>query len=221
MGRIRMLESGSFPPQNAGSQPAPPGPGRPAGEPGAGGAESAGSGGEAAAEVGPAPAPRELQPEVERLKDRWLRAEAELQNFRRRATREWEEGRRAAEEAVLLELVAVADDLERALQGLPDSEQAAAWSGGVELVLRRIRDYLRRQGVEVVDPLGSAFDPGLHEALLEVDASERFAPGTVAEVVLKGYRRGDRALRPARVVVARPPASRPDPGESEGSHGQG
>ena len=139
-------------------------------------------------------------------KDRWLRAEAELQNFRRRASRDWEEGRRMAEEGVLLEMVAVLDDLERALAAADAATAAASWTQGVTLVAQRIRDVLSRQGVTVEDPLGRPFDPAFHEALLELDAPEGAAPGTVMQVVQKGYRRGARALRAARVVVARAPA---------------
>jgi molecular chaperone GrpE len=145
-------------------------------------------------------APAEPEPDY---KDRWLRAEAELQNFRRRASREWEEGRRVAEEGVLLEMVAVLDDLERALAAADASTAAASWTQGVTLVAQRIRDFLARQGVAVEDPIGKPFDPLFHEALLELDAPEGAAPGTVVQVVQKGYRRGARALRAARVVVAR------------------
>jgi molecular chaperone GrpE len=138
-------------------------------------------------------------------KDRWLRAEAELQNFRRRAVREWEEGRRMAEEGVLLEMVAALDDLDRALEAARSSGAAGAWVEGVTLVAQRLRDGLARNGVTVEDPLGQPFDPTFHEALLEVDAPTGAAPGTVVQVAHKGYRRGERALRAARVVVARTP----------------
>jgi len=136
-------------------------------------------------------------------KERWLRAEAELQNFRRRASREWEEGRRMAEEGVLLEMVGVLDDLERALTAADPAAAGASWTQGVALVAQRIRDVLARQGVTVEDPLGRPFDPVFHEALLELDAPDGAAPGSVLQVVHKGYRRGARALRAARVVVAR------------------
>jgi molecular chaperone GrpE len=136
-------------------------------------------------------------------KDRWLRAEAELQNFRRRAARDWEEGRRLAEEGVLLEMVTVLDDLERALAAAEASGAASPWMEGVALVAQRIRDFLSRQGVTAEDPMGRPFDPAFHEALLELDAPDGAAPGSVVQVVHKGYRRGERALRAARVVVAR------------------
>jgi len=150
----------------------------------------------------------ESAPATEDYKDRWLRAEAELQNYRRRAQREWEEGRRAAEEAVLLEMVHVLDDLERALGSAAESGASESWLQGLVAIVQRLRDYLARRGVSVVDPVGQPFDPEFHEALLEIDPPENIAPGSVAQVVHKGYRRGSRALRAARVVVARHPEER-------------
>jgi len=141
-------------------------------------------------------------PDVD-YKDRWLRAEADLQNFRRRAQRDIEEARRAAEERVLLEIVAAIDDLERALDSARAAAAADAYVQGVQLVAQRLSEYLARQGVTALDPLGQPFDPRFHEALLEVPAAEGARPGDVVQVALKGYRRGERALRAARVVVAR------------------
>jgi molecular chaperone GrpE len=142
-------------------------------------------------------------PNATELRDRWLRAEADLQNYRRRAQREREEARRTAEESVLLELVQVLDDLERALESAPDSGVPDAWLQGVKLVASRALEGLNRFGVSVVDPQGERFDPAFHEALLEIEAPAGVPPGTVTQVVHKGYARGGRALRAARVVVAR------------------
>jgi molecular chaperone GrpE len=155
-----------------------------------------------------APVAEEAVPaeDASNYQDRWLRAEAELQNFRRRTARELEESRRYAEEAVMLDLISLLDDLERGIQAARAGGAADPWLQGIELVAARMRDTLARRGVEVVDPLGQPFDPGQHEALLEVPAAQGMKPGDVAQVVLKGYRRGARALRPARVVVARAPA---------------
>ena len=138
-------------------------------------------------------------------KDRWLRAEAELQNFRRRAARDREEAVRAGEDRLLLELIGVLDDLERALAALSAAEAGAPWAQGVALTGQRLRDVLARAGVRPLESLGQPFRPDLHEALLEVDAPEGAAPGTVVQEILKGYVRGERALRAARVVVARAP----------------
>jgi len=138
------------------------------------------------------------------LKDRWLRAEAELQNFRRRAAREREETRRSAEEGVMLELIAALDDLDRALTTVPESDAPELWTEGVRMVGSRLVEYLGRQGVVTLDPLGQPFDPVFHEAVLEM-VVPGVAPGHVTQVLLRGWRRGMRVLRAARVVVARAP----------------
>ena len=151
----------------------------------------------------PAASPAEAEPtEAIDYKDRWLRAEADLQNFRRRARRELDESRRAAEEVVLLDLVAWLDDLERAHRAAGEAGAPGPWSEGIQLVLQKGRDYLERQGVIAVDPAGEPFDPRFHEAILEVPPGEGVTPGTVMQVVHRGYRRGERSLRAARVVVA-------------------
>uniref|UniRef100_A0A832I484 Protein GrpE n=1 Tax=Eiseniibacteriota bacterium TaxID=2212470 RepID=A0A832I484_UNCEI len=156
----------------------------------------------APAEAAPATAAPAAE-SAEVYRDRWLRAEAELQNYRRRAARDREEARRAAEDAGLLEMIAVLDDLERALAAAAEAGAPENWTQGVRLVVQRAKDALARAGVRVIDPRGEAFDPAFHDALIEVDAPEGVAPGHVVDVVLKGYARGDRALRAARVAVAR------------------
>jgi molecular chaperone GrpE len=138
------------------------------------------------------------------FKDRWLRAEAELQNYRRRAAREREEARRGAEESVMLELISALDDLDRALALVPESGAPEPWAEGVRLVASRLTDFLARQGVLAQDPLGQPFDPAFHEAVLEM-AVPGVEAGRVTQVVRKGWSRGPRALRAARVVVARAP----------------
>lgn len=137
------------------------------------------------------------------MRDRWLRAEAETQNVRRRAGREREELRRELEDQWLLELIAVVDDLDRGLAAARGSGAAEAWINGFELSGRRLREILTRHGVVAIEPLGEPFDPRLHEAMIEVDAPAGVAPGHVAQVVSRGWARHGRSLRPAQVTVAR------------------
>lgn len=144
------------------------------------------------------------------LRDRWLRAEADLQNYRRRAARDREEARRNAEESVMLELIGMIDDLERALAVAREGGAPESWTQGVQLVVQRGLDSLRRAGVTVVDPAGQPFDPAFQEAMLEIDPPAGSAPGVVVEVIQRGYAREGRALRPARVVVARSAAPEAD-----------
>ncbi|MBI5168852.1 MAG: nucleotide exchange factor GrpE [Candidatus Eisenbacteria bacterium] len=151
----------------------------------------------------PEPAASDPRPEAVDYKDRWLRTEADLQNVRRRSAREREEAVQRAEENVLLDVIGLLDDLERAL-AVPSAEQAAeSWAQGVALTAQRMRDMLARHGVTVIPAVGTVFDPLVHEALMEIPAPEGVAPGCVAQEIAKGYRRGERVLRAARVVVAR------------------
>jgi molecular chaperone GrpE len=159
-----------------------------------------------AAEAPAAAASADPSAELAEVRDRWLRAEAEIQNVRRRATREREELRRELEDQWLLEAAAVLDDLDRGLAAARASGAPEAWTRGFELSGTRIRELLDRYGVIAVEPVGQPFDPRLHEALLEVDGAQGTAPGTVAQVVSRGYARGGRSLRAARVAVTRAPA---------------
>ena len=135
--------------------------------------------------------------------DRWLRSEAELQNYRRRAARDREEVVTRAQDSLLLDVIGLLDDLDRALAALTPEQAAEPWAQGVALTARRMQDALARWDVREIEAVGRPFDPAVHEALLEIEPPEGVGPGAVVQVVLKGYRRGERALRAARVVVAR------------------
>jgi molecular chaperone GrpE len=137
------------------------------------------------------------------------RLAAEFENYRKRAARD--------QDALVKELLPVLDDLERALEAAASHEEAKL-EEGVRLVHRQLAEVLRKEGLAEVETDGR-FDPHQHEALLAQpsDAEE----GSVIDVVQKGYRLGDRVLRPARVVVAAPPAEPPvrDSGPVEGVRG--
>lgn len=152
----------------------------------------------------------ELQAEVERLRaelaeahDRHLRAVAELQNYRRRVTREQQEKARYAGQDVLEQILPVMDNLQRILE----HEEAAGseeFGRGVRLVVEEFFRVLDRVGVTVIDCAGEQFDPSLHEAVAVAETVEAPA-GTVVAVDSPGYCLHDRCLRPARVVVATAP----------------
>jgi molecular chaperone GrpE len=141
-----------------------------------------------------------LQKERDELVDTLQRVQAEFDNFRKRAAREQQSLVARAHERLVKELLPVLDDLERALEAAEAHEEAKL-EEGVALVARSFADALRREGLQEVETDGK-FDPHVHEALLSQpsDAEE----GAVIEVIQKGYRLGDRVLRPARVVVAAP-----------------
>jgi molecular chaperone GrpE len=103
------------------------------------------------------------------------------------------------------EVVPALDDLERAIEaaGLdPEGDSEDGLAHGVLLVFRSLREGLKRNGIEAVDPKGEKFDPNRHEALSTLPAAEGTEPGTVVEVLQKGYRLDDKLIRPARVVVS-------------------
>jgi molecular chaperone GrpE len=128
------------------------------------------------------------------------RVAAEFENYRKGVLRDQESLVARAHERLVKELLPVLDDLERALAAAEQHEEAKL-EEGVRLVQRELADALEREGLAEIETNG-VFDPHVHEALLSQpsDAEE----GSVIEVVQKGYRLGDRVLRPARVVVAAP-----------------
>jgi molecular chaperone GrpE len=138
---------------------------------------------------------------LERLKDeheRFLRAAADLENYKKRAAKEREEVQRFGNERLLKDLIPVLDNLERALSAAPKEDPLA---GGVRLVLRGLEETLARHGVKGFSALGQHFDPRLHEALLQVADSGQ-PPGTVVLEHGRGFFLNERLVRPAMVGVA-------------------
>lgn len=137
-------------------------------------------------------------------RDLVLRAQAEVQNMRRRCEQDVEKAHRFALERFSGELVTVVDNLERALAAVPetDSEQVKALQEGVELTLKGFLEVLGRFNVVQIDPRGEPFDPAFHEAVATVPDPDS-EPNTVLEVFQKGYSLNGRVIRPAMVVVAK------------------
>ena len=137
----------------------------------------------------PAPAPD----------DAYLRLAADFDNYRKRVAREQMELTSRASERLLNELLPVLDDLERALEAAAEHEEAKL-EEGVRLVHRSLLGLVERHGLSEIETDG-AFDPHVHEALL-AQPGEGAEEGSVLQVLQKGYRLGDKVLRPARVIVA-------------------
>jgi molecular chaperone GrpE len=149
-----------------------------------------------------AASPEALKEELARCHDRLLRTTADFDNYRKRTERERRELADRTVEALLLELVGVVDDFERALSAEAGGGSVEAYRQGVELIHRRVIDVLGRRGVTPVDALGADFDPNLHQAVTTEPAGDR-RDGEVVEQFRRGYMIGDRLLRPAMVKVAR------------------
>jgi molecular chaperone GrpE len=132
--------------------------------------------------------------------DSLQRERAAFQNYKRRVEREREEQVQMAGGRLLVKLLPVLDDFYRAMDAVPEGERDR-WFDGIVLILRKFERLLEDEGVAEIDALGQPFDPNLHEAV-GVDMGADAESGTVTAVMQRGYRRGDRVLRPAMVRVA-------------------
>lgn len=141
-----------------------------------------------------------LQKQNAELSDKLLRQMAEFDNYRKRTTREKEEIGVVAKSKALTEILPVLDNFERAMQTeCGDAE----FRKGMELIFKSFVDALKKQGVEEIAAEGETFNPDLHYAVTTVE-DDSFGPNTVAAVLQKGYRLGDKVLRHAMVSVANP-----------------
>lgn len=139
-------------------------------------------------------------------KDEVLRVQAEMQNLRRRTEQDVEKAHKFGQERLSTELLAVMDNLERALQvGMDrEDESVKALLEGVELTLKSFVDCFRKFGIEQIDPLGEPFDPQLHQAMT-MQENPNVEPDTVTAVMQKGYTLHGRVIRPAMVMVSKAP----------------
>lgn len=149
----------------------------------------------------PETGPEAVQRERDELYDRLLRKTAEFDNFRKRVDRDRKEMIEWAAADVLGEVLNIADDFDRALAA-PAPPEARPYKAGLELIQKQLADMLKKRGVATIDPLGADFDPHHHQAVAyeEVPGAR---DGEVVGVLAKGYKLGDRLLRPAMVKVAK------------------
>jgi molecular chaperone GrpE len=145
----------------------------------------------------------EARAEVGRIRDQLLRTAADYDNFRKRTRRELEDAQKRGREELLRELLPVFDNLERAVVHAGQASDAKAVADGVNMVLKQFADTLGRVGIKRVATIGSPFDPSQHEAIQQLETDEHPA-GTIVAEVQPGYAMGDRLVRAAMVVVAKP-----------------
>lgn len=145
---------------------------------------------------------RAIKEEALTYKDKYLRLLAETENTKKRVQKEREETTRYAIESIAVDFLHPLDNLENALQFAKEmSEEVKNWAIGFQMILNQFKDALTDNGISPFPSKGNPFDPHLHEAIEAVDSDE--APGTVVEECIKGYKMGDRVIRPARVKVAK------------------
>jgi molecular chaperone GrpE len=144
----------------------------------------------------------DVQRERDDYLDRWLRKTAEFDNYRKRVERERREQADHKVTDLLLELLPIVDDFDRALT-MDAGEGGAAYRKGIELIHAKLNDLLRKHGVHPIESLGVDFDPNLHQAVIH-ESSPEHREGEVIGELARGYTMGDRLLRPAMVKVAKP-----------------
>ena len=142
----------------------------------------------------------ELRKERDGLQERLLRQAAEFDNYRKRIDRERKDTSQYAAVEVLQELLPIVDDFERALR--IDAAGAESYRQGLEIIHRALMEMLRKRGVTPIEAVGTLFDPQVHQAVAYEDDPER-RDGEVTEEFARGYRLGDKLLRPAMVKVAK------------------
>lgn len=160
---------------------------------------------------------REQAGQAAELRDRLLRTTADFDNFKKRAARERDDVRRAAVEGVIATLLPVLDNFDMALAAASQPGiTVETLKVGVEMIHGQLRQAFADQGLEAIDASGKPFDPSLHDAVSQVETTE--APeGQVVQQHRKGYRLRDRLVRPASVVVARPPSPTAETSNSSAS----
>lgn len=154
--------------------------------------------------------PEDMDPEKEALKkeaeeyyQRYLRTQADFDNFRRRARQEREEFAKYASQSLIEGLLPILDNFERAIQSSREQQKDFdALAKGVEMIARQLLQLLEGEGLKEIEALGQPFNPELHQAVMTVEAEEGTGSGTVVEVLQKGYMLKERVIRPSMVKVA-------------------
>lgn len=144
---------------------------------------------------------KELEAKVRELSDRWLRSAAEFENFRKRTAKEWELLRQQSKAEVILEILNVVDDFERAFT-VAEGESSDGFVEGFRLIYNNLTQTLERIGVKEFDALHTPFDPQYHMAVGQVERDD-LESGLIAEVLQKGYQLDGVVIRPANVIVAK------------------
>ena len=135
------------------------------------------------------------------LKDRHMRLQAEFDNYRKRTMKERMELLKTANESLLISLLPVVDDFDRANQTLDAVEDNSPIKEGVTLIMTKFQDFLKQNGIKEIEATGQGFDTDLHEAITKIPAPTKALKGKIVDVVQKGYYLNDKVIRFAKVVI--------------------
>lgn len=142
-----------------------------------------------------------LADKVAELNDKYIRLSAEFDNYRRRTLKEKMELSKTAGESLILALLPVVDDFDRALSHIDEAKDIDALKEGIKLIYNKFNEYLNQQGVKEIEAKEKAFDTDLHEAITKIPAPVEEMKGKVIDCVEKGYTLNDKVIRFSKVVV--------------------
>jgi molecular chaperone GrpE len=144
---------------------------------------------------------RELEEKLAEMQDRYIRLSAEFDNYRKRTLREKIELSKYASEDVLIKLLPVMDDFERAVNNMELSTDCTALKNGIDLIYVKFNDFLKQNGLKEIDSLNCPFNVDLHDAVAKIPVEEEEKKGKIIDVIQKGYYLQDKIIRHAKVVI--------------------
>ena len=157
---------------------------------------------ESAERQAPSARPEQLPQLLKDAEDRLLRTQAELENFRKRSRREYEDAQRYREIDLLRDLLPVLDNVLRAIEASEKTADAESLKSGFRMTAQQIEKLIASHGCKTIETDGQPFDPAIHEAILQQSVPDAI-PGTIVATASRGYRLHDRVVRPAQVIVAK------------------
>jgi molecular chaperone GrpE len=144
---------------------------------------------------------RAAEEKLAEMQDKYIRLSAEFDNYRKRTLREKMDMSKYAGEDLLLKIIPIMDDFERALSHMDNATDCTAMKSGIDLIYNKFGEFLKQNGVKEIESVNSNFNVDLHEAVAKVTVNEEEKKGTVIDVVQKGYYLQDKVLRFSKVVV--------------------
>ena len=144
---------------------------------------------------------KELLEKLAEMQDKYLRLSAEFDNYRRRTLKEKIEITKFAAEDLLLQVLPVMDDFERALRHMEGSENCSGMKEGIDLIYNKFSEFLKQQGIQEIESLKCDFNVDLHDAVTKIKVDDENMRGKIVEVILKGYYLKDKVIRHSKVVI--------------------
>ena len=144
----------------------------------------------------------EYKTKVAQLEDRYLRLVAEFDNYKKRTARQFEDVLKNSNENIIVSILGVIDDFERALTAGKESTDYKSLLAGTELIYQNLYNVLKKEGLVPLDAVGQVFDPSLHDAMLQMESDE-YPEGVVMQEMIKGYRLNGKVIRHSKVIVSK------------------